>query len=108
MTATRINPDYGVTSSMTLATNVFLYTCGRIVMLVFYGNSIPANTGTYSTRHIIGTVPSGLRPPRAVHSQMNTSTSPHTIRVGENGEVSARNSTASAVDCYECLTWIAM
>lgn len=95
-----------VTSNTLVANTVTYYKTGNIVQLSLVGYSVPANTGSYSTRHIIGYLPAGYRPIvnaycPYVSSAINTLMVQYT-----DGEVSIRNTSGNAQDAYASIMFI--
>lgn len=90
----------------TLVTNATYYKTSKVVQVSLVGYSVPANTGGYSSRHIIGYLPVGYRPIVNAYAPY-ISDNIKTLMIGaSNGEVSIRNSSGSAEDAYISITFL--
>ena len=90
----------------TLVSNATYYKMGKVVQVSLIAYSVPANTGGYSSRHVIGYLPVGYRPIANAYVPY-ISNDIRTLMIQEsNGEVSIRNSSGSAQDAFVSITFI--
>ena len=90
----------------TLATNATYYKTSKVVQVSLVGYSVPANTGGYSSRHIIGYLPVGYRPIVNAYASYISDNIKSLMIGASNGEVSIRNSSGSAEYAYVSITFL--
>lgn len=95
-----------VISNTLVANTVTYYKVGNVVQLSLVAYSVPANTGSYASRHIIGYLPVGYRPIVNAYCQYVSSNLSTLMVQYTDGEVSIRNPSGTAQDAFISITFI--
>ena len=89
----------------TLVPNATYYKMGKVVQVSLITYSVPANTGGYSSRHVIGYLPVGYRPIVNAYVPYISNDIRTLMIQASDGEVSIRNSSGSAQDAFVSITF---
>lgn len=84
----------------TLVRNATYYKMGKVVQVSLITYTVPANTGSYSSRHVIGYLPVGYRPIVNAYVPYISNDIRTLMIQASDGEVSIRNSSGSAQDAF--------
>lgn len=95
-----------VTSNTLVADTVTYNKTGNVVQLSLVAYPVPANTGSYGSRHIIGYLPAGYRPIVNAYCPYVSSTINNLMVQYTDGEVSIRNSDANTQYAYISIIFI--